>query len=142
VLAGLRAWAARADCQEALLVSKAGLVLEAAHASVLWWEGGRLCAPDQRLSVLDGVTSGLILARAVDLGVPVAFRRRPPNRLTAREVWLVNALHGIRPVTRWAGAPVLAGPADRAPAWQAWLDGLAEPLPAVGGRTGQEAAAG
>jgi branched-subunit amino acid aminotransferase/4-amino-4-deoxychorismate lyase len=129
VLAGMRAWASRQACQEALLVSKAGLILEAANASVLWWEGGRLCAPDPHLSLLEGVTSGLIIERATELGVPFVFRRRPPTHLNAREAWLVNALHGIRPVTRWVGAAVLAGPAGRAPAWQAWLDTHAEPLP-------------
>ncbi len=130
VLARMRSWAARQAAQEALLVSRSGLILEAAGASVLWWEGGRLCAPDPNLSILEGVTSGLIRERAGELGVPVVFRRRPPTHLNAREVWLVNALHGIRPVTRWHGAPILAGPGVRAPAWQAWLDAAAEPLPA------------
>jgi branched-subunit amino acid aminotransferase/4-amino-4-deoxychorismate lyase len=129
VLAGLRAWASEQAAQEALLVSGTGLVLEAAHSSVLWWEGDRLCAPDPRLAILPGVTGDLIRERAAGLGIPVMFRRRPPAHLDGREVWLVNALHGIRPVTRWVGAPVVAGPAVRAPEWRAWLDGLAEPLP-------------
>lgn len=142
VLAGMRAWASRQDCQEALLISKAGLILEAAHSSVLWWEGGRLCAPDPHLSILEGVTSGLIRERAAELGVPFVFRRRPPTHLNAREAWLVNALHGIRPVTRWVGAAVLAGAAGRAPAWQAWLDTLAEPLPQRRPAAGKPAAGG
>ena len=129
-LARLRSGAARRSAQEALLTSRGGLVLEAANASVLWWEGSRLCAPAPNLSILPGVTSGLIRERARQLGVPVVYRRRPPTHLNGREVWLVNALHGIRPVTRWRDAPILAGPALRAPTWQAWLDEYAEPLPA------------
>ena len=128
-LAELRSGAARHSAQEALLTSRGGLILEAANASVLWWEGGRLCAPAPGLSILPGVTSAIILERARQLGVPVAHRRRPPTQLNGREAWLVNALHGIRPVTRWREAPILAGPARRAPAWQAWLDEMAEPLP-------------
>jgi branched-subunit amino acid aminotransferase/4-amino-4-deoxychorismate lyase len=128
-LAELRSGAARRSAQEALLTSRGGLVLEAANASVLWWEGGRLCAPAPNLSLLPGVTRAIILDRARELGVPVTYRRRPPTQLNGREAWLVNALHGIRPVTRWVEAPILAGPAHRAPAWQAWLDGEAEPLP-------------
>ena len=128
-LAGLRSAAARRSAQEALLLSRGGLILEAANASVLWWEGGRLCVPAPSLSILPGVTSAIIVERARQLGVPVVHRRRPPTQLNGREAWLVNALHGIRPVTRWREAPILAGPAHRAPAWQAWLDGLAEPLP-------------
>ncbi|MEU6353979.1 aminotransferase class IV, partial [Streptomyces sp. NPDC047072] len=45
------------------------------------------------------------------------------------EVWLVNALHGIRPVTAWTGGPTKAGPATRATKWRGWLDEIMRPLP-------------
>ncbi|WP_432253931.1 hypothetical protein [Streptomyces sp. HNM1019] len=52
------------------------------------------------------------------------------QELDGREVWLVNAVHGIRPVTARLGRPLRAGPALRAASWQTWLNGVSEPLAA------------
>ncbi|MFK0157502.1 aminotransferase class IV [Streptomyces sp. NPDC090493] len=121
-LARLRARAAEAGAQEAVLVTPSGVVLEAATTSVLWWEDDTLCLPSPRLPVLPGVTLALIRERAEHTGIRTAHRERTLTELAAREVWLVNALHGIRPVTRWVGGPTKAGTATRAPEWRKWLD--------------------
>ncbi|MEU9344863.1 aminotransferase class IV [Streptomyces sp. NPDC048278] len=121
-LARLRARAAEAGAQEAVLVTPSGVVLEAATTTVLWWEDDTLCLPPPRLPVLPGVTLALIQERAGHTGIRVAHHERTLAELTDREVWLVNALHGIRPVTRWVGGPIEAGTAARAPGWQKWLD--------------------
>ncbi|MER6286313.1 aminotransferase class IV [Streptomyces sviceus] len=128
-LARVRERACGEGAEEAVLVAPSGTVLEAATASVLWWEDDTLCLPPPRLPVLPGVTVALVLERAVREGVPVARRERTVAELDGREVWLVNALHGIRPVTGWIGGPLRAAPAKRAPEWRAWLDDLMEPLP-------------
>jgi branched-subunit amino acid aminotransferase/4-amino-4-deoxychorismate lyase len=60
----------------------------------------------------------------------VGYRCRTVPELDGREVWLVNALHGIRPVTGWTGGrPMSAGPAGRVAQWRSWLAGTADPLP-------------
>jgi branched-subunit amino acid aminotransferase/4-amino-4-deoxychorismate lyase len=138
-LARVRERAGGAGAQEAVLVTPSGCVLEAATASVLWWEDDTLCLPPPRLPVLPGVTVALVQERARREGIPVAHRERTVAELESREVWLVNALHGIRPVTEWTGgpsrtaptkrAPTKRGPAKRAPEWRTWLDGIMEPLP-------------
>lgn len=129
-LAGVRERAAGQGAQEAVLVAPSGTVLEAATASVLWWEDDTLCLPPPRLPVLPGVTVALVQERARRDGIHVAHRERTVAELDGREVWLVNALHGIRPVTAWTGGPPLrAAPAERAPQWRAWLDDIMEPLP-------------
>ncbi|MFJ9565424.1 aminotransferase class IV [Streptomyces fuscichromogenes] len=128
-LARLRARAVEAGAQEVILVGPAGVVLEGATTSVLWWEGDTLCLPPPRLPVLPGVTQALVQERAERLGIGVAHRERTLADLADREVWLVNALHGLRPVTRWVGGPAQAGRAVRAPEWQEWLDEKApEPI--------------
>ncbi|MFE7930805.1 aminotransferase class IV [Streptomyces sp. NPDC057456] len=129
VLARLRGRATGAGAQEALLVTPTGVVLESATASVLWWEDDTLCLPPPRLSVLPGVTTALVQERAVRSGIRVDHRERTVSELDGREVWLVNALHGIRPVTGWTGESMTAGRATRAARWRAWLDELWEPLP-------------
>jgi branched-subunit amino acid aminotransferase/4-amino-4-deoxychorismate lyase len=130
VLAGVRREASGHGAQEALLTTRSGLVLEAANSSVLWWEGETLCVPSPSLPVLAGVTTRVIQQRALQSGVDLAHRRRTFPHLEGREVWLVNALHGIRPVTGWTGRAMRAGPAPHAAEWQEWLEQLAEPLAA------------
>lgn len=129
ILAGVRGRAAGAGAQEAVLVDADGTVLESATASVLWWEDDTLCLPPPGLPVLPGVTIALIRERARRLGIPLAPRERTVPELDGREVWLVNALHGIRPVTAWTGRPMNAGPARHAANWREWLNSIEEPLP-------------
>ncbi|WP_328303213.1 aminotransferase class IV [Streptomyces sp. NBC_00435] len=131
-LAAVRARAAAADADEALLVTADGVVLEAANSSLLWWEEDTLCHPAAALPVLPGVTASLLLDRAASTGVSVRSCRRRLSALAGREVWVVNALHGLRPVTAWTGGSLPVATPVRAASWQAWLDGLPTPLP--GGR--------
>ncbi|MEU6255952.1 aminotransferase class IV [Streptomyces sp. NPDC047043] len=128
-LARVRKRAVGEGADEAVLVAPTGVVLESATASVLWWEDDTLCLPSPQLPVLPGVTVALVQERARRTGIRVAHRERTLAELDGREVWLVNALHGIRPVTDWAGGELRAAPAVRAPEWRKWLDEITEPLP-------------
>ncbi len=85
-------------CDEVLLINGDGYVIEGATTSLLWWDEETLCAPDPELGALPGVTSAVILEEARARSVPVEFRRLRPEELFGHEVWLVNALHGIRRV--------------------------------------------
>jgi len=134
ILARVRQRAAGAGADEAVLIAPTGVVLEGATSSVLWWEGDTLCFPSPQLPVLAGVTLSLIQERAQRTGIRIAHRERVLADLDGREVWLVNALHGIRPVTEWTAGegseePLLrAGRAERAAEWRQWLEDLMEPL--------------
>ena len=133
-LAGVRDLAVSRGADEAVLTTDSGVVIEAAHSSILWWEGETLCLPSPELLLLPGVTSGLIEERARRSGIPVDHRFRTVPELDGREVWLVNALHGIRPVTGWTdgqtgAGPMRAGPAMRAAEWRSWLAEMTDPLP-------------
>ena len=130
-LSGLRARARAHGCDDALLVTTAGFVIETATAHLLWWEPGpagaaTLCVPPPALRLLDGVTTALVQAEARRRGVAVRHRLCRPEGLRGREVWTANALHGIRPVLGWDGGE--AGPAPRAPDWRDWLADLARSL--------------
>ncbi|MGH3169658.1 MAG: aminotransferase class IV, partial [Trebonia sp.] len=117
--------AVTAGADEAVLVSPGGHVLEGATTSILWWRGDTLCAPAEDGRILPGTTRAILLDAARSCGVRVIFESAVPASLDGLETWTVNALHGIRPVTAWVNAGVSAGPATRAPRWQAHLDGLA-----------------
>jgi len=131
-LAEVRRRASMAGADEALLTTRSGLVLEATNSSVLWWEGPSLCLPSPALRILPGVTAQLIREIARQTGTRVRHRRRRVPDLDGCEVWLVNALHGIRTVSRWVGTSAIAGPAVRAPEWQSRLEACAEALPEHG----------
>jgi branched-subunit amino acid aminotransferase/4-amino-4-deoxychorismate lyase len=117
LLAEIRAQAAAHGADEALLLSAEGFVLEGTTTSLLWWDGDSLCLPGADLPVLQGVTSQVIVRLAEDAGIPVRHRRALLADLDGRESWMVNALHGLRPVTGWAGAPLRAASPARAPGW-------------------------
>jgi branched-subunit amino acid aminotransferase/4-amino-4-deoxychorismate lyase len=128
-LGRLRAEAARHGAGEALLRDGEGRLLEGAYTSLLWWDGDVLCALPDDAPVLDGVTRRLLLGLAAADGAEVRRRRPRPEDLAGREVWLTSALHGIRAVAPPGGPGCLcAGPARRAPAWQARLEALAAPV--------------
>jgi branched-subunit amino acid aminotransferase/4-amino-4-deoxychorismate lyase len=130
-LGALRQRAVEAGAHEALLVTRSGVVLEGATSSLLWWDDDVLCAPDTTLRVLPGVTAELIRRAALTRGSTVRRRRARLSDLAGRETWLVNALHGIRPVARWVGAAVPTGAPVRAAAWRQWWSDSAQPLPAL-----------
>lgn len=121
LLAAVRAQGNRVGAEETVITLASGLVLEATGASLLWWEGDELHVPSADLPVLAGVTTRTICERARREGVVVRERHAVPLDLDGRETWLVNALHGIRPVREWIGTTVAPGSAVRAPAWRAWL---------------------
>ncbi len=126
-LAQARAGAAAHGADEALLLSGEGFVLEGTTTSLLWWDGDTLCLPSAALPVLPGVTASLLVRLAREERVPVRYCHARLPDLSGREAWLVNALHGIRPVTAWRGVALAAGRPARAAAWSARLGALAAP---------------
>lgn len=129
LLLRLRAEAAQHGADELLLRTPEGWVVEGTTTSLLWWESDTLCVPVEKVPALPGVTSKRLLRHATELGIAVAQVWRQPEALSGREVWLVNALHGIRPVTGWSGLALRPGRAVNAPAWQEWLRTQVHPLP-------------
>ena len=127
-LSRIRGRAAELGADEALLTTSTGLLLEAAHSSVLWWEDDTLCVPSPTMRLLPGITTGLIQQEARRRGLDVRPRRCRLDQLSGREAWLVNALHGIRPVGAWIGANIPPGEPDRVRAWRSWWEHLLEPL--------------
>jgi branched-subunit amino acid aminotransferase/4-amino-4-deoxychorismate lyase len=130
-LGTLRSAAMAAGGDDALLTTPSGLVLESGTASVLWWHGDTLCLPDPALPVLPGVTARLIRTAAAARGIEVEHCRSRLADLAGRETWLVNALHGIRPVVAWVGGEPEPGRPLKAPAWRTWWRNAAEPIRSV-----------
>lgn len=123
-------------CDEVLLVDEHGFAVESATSSLLWWEDETLCVPHPDLAQLPGVTTSLIQDEARKRSISIEHRRVQPEYLSGHEVWLVNALHGIRRIRAWAGpidsSPVSTRAIGSAPTWfwewKAWLDRRMTPI--------------
>ncbi|WP_206446922.1 aminotransferase class IV [Agrococcus sp. KRD186] len=107
---------------EPILLSE-GVIAEGTRSAVLWWREGVLCVPAAEIARLPSVTAAVIAEVARIDGVELRQERARPADLAGCEVWLANALRGIRAVTDWADGPAVA-PATRAAAWRSRLEGL------------------
>ncbi|WP_200308968.1 aminotransferase class IV [Streptomyces adelaidensis] len=128
-LASLRAAAAAAGADEALLVSAEGHVVEGASTSIVWWRGDTLCGPPPGPGLLPGITRALLGELARTAGHQVVTEQATAPDLAGVPVWTLNALHGIRPVTEGLGRfqDTDAAAAER---WQSRLAELAVPADA------------
>ncbi|WP_053353197.1 aminotransferase class IV [Leucobacter musarum] len=117
---------------EPLLTDEAGWVLEGATTSVIWWPDrgtahqGSVVAQAARVP---SVTEATLRAAATNLSPA----RVTPDELRASEVWSVNALHGIRPVTHLDGTPLVSPNPERLERFRAVLDRSWEPVRATDG---------
>jgi branched-subunit amino acid aminotransferase/4-amino-4-deoxychorismate lyase len=110
----------RQGTDEVILTTADGTVLEGTTTSLLWWDGDTLCRPGPDLPVLTGITAELIVEEAAAQGIQIAARSVMVGELDGHEVWLVNAVHGIR---------LPLGVRDcRGATWHRWLDRQAGPL--------------
>ncbi|WP_340557003.1 aminotransferase class IV [Streptomyces sp. GSL17-111] len=128
-LGALRREAQREGADDLLLALPSGVLTESTTASLLWWDSGTLCTADAGRHQLGGVTQALITGLATARGVPVRAAPVTAAELPGHEVWLVNALHGIRPVSAWVGTGARAAAPEQAARWRELLRTLEEPLP-------------
>ncbi|MCF2587743.1 aminotransferase class IV [Brevibacterium sp. UCMA 11752] len=110
-------------CDEVLLVDEHGFAVESATSSLLWWEDETLCVPHPELAQLPGVTTSLIQDEARRRSIRIEYRRVRPSDLLRHEVWLVNALHGIRRIRAFSGQLncECARATKKFWEWKAWL---------------------
>lgn len=114
---------------EAVILTEEGRIAEGATTSLVWWRGDALCLPAATIPRVDSVTVRSVVALATAMGVEVLHEEVAPAELDGLEVWALNALHGIRIVTRWVDGPATAEQPGRLAAWQARIDALRKPLP-------------
>ncbi|WP_427889022.1 aminotransferase class IV [Kribbella sp. GL6] len=118
----------RAD--EILLLDADGTVLEAAYSAVAWWEDDTLCFPPSGRPLLPSVTAALLRRIAANQGIEVSEHPITPSALAdSTEAWLLNALHGIRPIHAWGPSAIDPLPNSNSTTWQSHLESLATRLP-------------
>jgi len=125
----LRTQAQKHGADEAVVLSPDGFVAEGSTTCLVWWHGDALCIPADHIERIDSVTVKSLIALATALGVEVIYETVTPDELNGLEIWALNALHGIRIVTKWIDGPSTAEEPGRLDAWRKRLDALRKPLP-------------
>jgi len=121
---------ARADGADEAVVTVDGLVVDGATSAVAWWRGDVLHVPPASAPRVASTTARQVVAVALARGVRVEEEAATPAALAGAEVWLVNALHGVRGVTAWAepdGTHHAIAVPERADAWHDALERLRRP---------------
>lgn len=128
-LVGIRTAVQAQGADDAVQLTPDGFVVDGSTSALLWWRGEILCGPpsgraDAAFTRVNSVTAGSVLTLARALGHDTHEEALTPAELEGTEVWAVNALHGIRIVTRWIDGPQLAELPGRLTTWRARLDAL------------------
>jgi branched-subunit amino acid aminotransferase/4-amino-4-deoxychorismate lyase len=126
----LRRRAQRAGADEYVFLHD-GWIADGATTSLLWWRGDELGMPAEDIPRVAGTTAEEIVYTAVSAGARVAPERATPSDLEGAQLWAVNALHGIRLVTSWAGGPNIdssQSARQRAGLWSDTLGARRRPL--------------
>lgn len=113
---------------EAIITTGDDYVVEDSHSGLLWWRGEILCGPPAELPRVDSVTVRTVLTLAAALGVETYEENVTPSEIADTELWSLNALHGVRIVTRWIDGPPLAQLPGRLALWRARMDALRKPF--------------
>lgn len=118
--------AARAQgADDAVILTDDGYVTEGAYSALLWWRGEILCGPPAEFDRVDSVTARTVLTLARALGLDTHEEAVTPAELDGTELWVVNALQGVRIVPRWIDGPELAQKPGRLEQWRTRLTALA-----------------
>lgn len=118
-------YAAGQGADDALLLNPWGRVAEATASNVFWWEGEQLCTVPLSEGCVGGVMRRWVLEQALLMGFPVQEKSAALDDLRlADELWLTNAVQGIRPATLHSGQKAV----ERARAFTLHLNRHTNPL--------------
>jgi branched-chain amino acid aminotransferase len=99
-----------AGAHEALLLDARGAVTEGSSSNVFAVRGGRVVTPPLAAGILEGVTRGLVLRLAGEIGIAAEEAPLRPEELEgADEVFITSSVREILPVTRIGDIPVGSG---------------------------------
>jgi len=109
-----RAEAEARGCDEALLLNSTRAVVEGTSANVFWIERGVVCTPPLKSGALPGITRGVVMELATDLGCEVAEPKCLLEQLLASEgVFLTLSSFEIVPALRLDGQALPESPLTR-----------------------------
>ncbi|MBW2458519.1 MAG: aminotransferase class IV [Deltaproteobacteria bacterium] len=91
--------AREAGAVEALVVNRDGVVVEGPTSNVFMVRDGALVTPPLEIGVLEGITRGIVIQLAGELGLEVRFEAYPPEQVAqSDELFLTSSLREVIPV--------------------------------------------
>lgn len=108
--------AAAAGADDALLLTKQGMVAECGIWSLFWWEGRRVAGPPLGLGVLRGIAR----MRIEELQGPLVEQTLTRSQLGGRALFVANAVRGVVPVVALDGVATPKSPHLEALAAHFW----------------------
>jgi len=114
----LRTEARNNGADEAVITSPRGEIIDGSTTCLLWWRDGVAHIPPLSFTRLSSVTMQVIAEFFAEAGIAIVEQAAQSADLVGCEVWAVNALHGIRPVTDWINGPTLAPTHPHADFWR------------------------
>ena len=95
------------SAHEAILVDADGCITEGTSTSVFWVRDGTLCTRPTGPEVLPGVSGGMVLESAADVGIPARKEHIPLEQFRrCDEIFLAGTGHEVCPVTTLDGERV------------------------------------
>ncbi len=95
---------------EALMLDRDGFVTEGTTCNVFAVRAGAVLTPPLGAGILEGVTRGIVLGLARELGAPAREEPLRPRHLEeAEEIFVTSTAREVLPVTRLGGRPVGGG---------------------------------
>ncbi|MDH6533142.1 branched-subunit amino acid aminotransferase/4-amino-4-deoxychorismate lyase [Aurantimicrobium minutum] len=107
-LTELRKLAQAQGADDAVIVDAQGRVIDGSTTCLLWFDGDTAVIPPAEAIRVDSVTVALVSELLKAEGTSLTERWATPQDLSNREIYALNALHGVRAVTQWREGPLVA----------------------------------
>jgi branched-subunit amino acid aminotransferase/4-amino-4-deoxychorismate lyase len=128
-LNALRSEALQKGAGDAVILDTQSRIADGSTTCFIWFADGGLHVPPAEAIRVNSTTVAAARELATKGGITVTETWATPADLAGVELYALNALHGIRTVTKWIDGPVLSVNEDRLAHWRQQYDLLAQELP-------------
>lgn len=101
----LRDEAAATGADEPVIVDAQGRIIDGASTCLVWIRDNTVYTPPTEATRLESITVRTVEQLTRSAGYDIATEWATPAELAGSQVWVLNALHGIRGVSSWIGGP-------------------------------------
>lgn len=105
VLHQLKDAAMAEGAQEAIILDAQGRLVDASTSCLVWLRENNLFTPPADALRIQSITVGIVEDLARETGYSVETQWTTPAELEGAQLWILNALHGIRAVSSWVNGP-------------------------------------
>lgn len=109
----LREQAQAVGADEAIILDSQGRVVDGSTTCLLWFEGDEVVMPPAEALRVDSITVSLVTEALTNAGATIREQWVTPRDLANKEIYALNALHGVRAVTGWIDGPQISLNPDR-----------------------------